>query len=139
MPPLFNNMNILNTILNTRTTLRISGNLPTVCYDEQTANILPNGINYCLSWRSRTNYRWYINVITQPIVKNSTDEIDPRWYFSSGLSKYPNYLQHKKFILSITPDGYIIIFGVVQVIFTSVSPNLAMLDTNKKFKFSTIY
>ncbi|RHZ52661.1 hypothetical protein Glove_459g12 [Diversispora epigaea] len=43
------------------------------------------------------------------------DVVDPRWQFSSVL----------------TPDGNIIIFGGCTIDFTSVSPKLAVLDTNK--------
>ncbi|RHZ53521.1 hypothetical protein Glove_441g85 [Diversispora epigaea] len=124
---LYNDMNILDTVSNTWTNLSTSGNLPTAC-EEYSANILPNGIIVYIGGVERVSVDADLTFVNMKKIKlfntnthewsqmNATgDEIDPRWYFSSVL----------------TSDGYIIIFGGSSRIFTSVSPDLAVLDTNK--------
>ncbi|RHZ52436.1 hypothetical protein Glove_461g29 [Diversispora epigaea] len=130
---LYNDMNTLNTVSNTWTTLSISENIPIRC-SHYTANILPNGIivyiggiekvsSFAASFTlvninqiklfDTENLEWsYVNA--------TGNEIDSRIYFTSVL----------------TPDGYIFIFGgstyaATNASLASVSPILAMLDTNK--------
>ncbi|RHZ45765.1 hypothetical protein Glove_655g8 [Diversispora epigaea] len=132
---LFNTMNILDTVPNTWTTLSISKNVPFRC-SHYTANILPNGIIVYIGGIEKVDNVVGFSLVNMNEIKlfntntyewsqmNATgDEIDPRWYFSSVL----------------TPDGYIIIFGgSTYEIIASVSPKLAILDTNKDpFEWST--
>ncbi|RHZ82474.1 hypothetical protein Glove_109g244 [Diversispora epigaea] len=129
---LFNDMNALNTVSNTWTTLIISGNIPNLC-DQYAANILPDGIivyfggveqvsvgaNFTLANMNKIKL-FDTNTYEWSRMDATGDEIDPRMYFSSVL----------------TQDGYIIIFGgctysATGTSFSSVFPKLATLDTNK--------
>ncbi|RHZ53472.1 hypothetical protein Glove_441g29 [Diversispora epigaea] len=126
-------MNILNTVLNTWTTLSISGNLPIRCA-HYTVNILPNGnIVYIGGVEDVSDYTVGFTLVNINQIKlfdtntyewsqmNATgDKIDSRLSFTSVL----------------TPDGYIIIFGgstyaTTNADISSVNPKLAMLNTNK--------
>ncbi|RHZ45758.1 hypothetical protein Glove_655g13 [Diversispora epigaea] len=125
--PLFNTMNTLNTVTKTWKTLSISGNPPTVC-DGYAANILSNGNIVYIGGVEQVSDDANFTLVNMKKIKlfnthtyqwsqmDATGvDVDPRWYFSSVL----------------TPDGNIIIFGGSTRNFTSVSPNLAVLDTNK--------
>ncbi|RHZ77942.1 hypothetical protein Glove_168g44 [Diversispora epigaea] len=127
---MFNDMNVLNTVSNTWTTLSIFKNLPLPC-SEYTANILPNGTIIYIGGLEQVGA--FFTLVDMKKIKlfdthkhewsqmNATgEEIDSRIYFSSVL----------------TPDGHIIIFGGISysggdVYIVSVSPKLATLDTNK--------
>ncbi|RHZ53556.1 hypothetical protein Glove_441g36 [Diversispora epigaea] len=128
---LFNDMNLLNTASNTWTTLTISGSIPTAS-DQYAANILSNGIIVYFGGVEQVNANADFTLASMNKIKlfdtsklewsqmdATGDNIDARMYFSSVL----------------TPDGYIIIFGgrtySATGSFTSVSPKLAKLDTNK--------
>ncbi|RHZ53496.1 hypothetical protein Glove_441g70 [Diversispora epigaea] len=126
----YNDMNILNTTKMTWSTLIIFENLPSpcACYS---ANILSNGIivyvggieaNTTNSFPANmNNIRLFDTNKYEWSQMNATGEtVDSRWFHTSVL----------------TPDGYIIIFGGCIFegefgIVNSVSPNLAVLDTNK--------
>ncbi|RHZ53537.1 hypothetical protein Glove_441g57 [Diversispora epigaea] len=127
---LYDDMNVLNTISSTWTTLSISGNIPNKC-SHYTANILPNGIivyiggleqvtdaNFTLVDMNKIKLFDTINLEWSEKITTG-DIIDSRQYFSSVL----------------TPDGYIIIFGGCSYTpgssyFSSVSPKLARLNTD---------
>ncbi|RHZ53538.1 hypothetical protein Glove_441g56 [Diversispora epigaea] len=129
---LFNDMNLLNTASNTWTTLTISGSIPTAS-DQYAANILSNGIIVYFGGVEQVNAGADFTLESMNKIKlfdtnklewsqmdATGDDVDARMYFSSVL----------------TPDGYIIIFGgrtysATGTSFTSVSPKLAKLDTNK--------
>ncbi|RHZ45759.1 hypothetical protein Glove_655g4 [Diversispora epigaea] len=129
---LYNDMNVLNTISNTWTTLSISGNLPNRC-SRYAANILPNGIVVYIGGLEQVSTDANFTLVDMNKIKlfdtnklewsemdTTGDAIDSRQYFSSVL----------------TPDGYIIIFGGCSYTpgssdYSSVSPKLAMLDTSK--------
>ncbi|RHZ53520.1 hypothetical protein Glove_441g84 [Diversispora epigaea] len=118
-----NDMNTFNTVSNTWSTLNIPGNLPSICY-EYTVNILPNGIIVYIGGVESAKFT-LVNMnqiklfdthkLEWSRMNTIGDEIDPRIYFSSVL----------------TPDGNIIIFGGCTKNRSSVSPKLAILDTNK--------
>ncbi|RHZ86378.1 hypothetical protein Glove_51g90 [Diversispora epigaea] len=123
---LYNDMNTLDTSSLTWRTLSISQNLP-LSTSDYSADILPNGIIVYIGGQEYTGVPVFSLVEMKSIklfdtkklewsYMNATgDDVDPRWLFTSVL----------------TPDGYIIIFGGCTKSFYSVSPNLALLDTNK--------
>ncbi|RHZ45757.1 hypothetical protein Glove_655g14 [Diversispora epigaea] len=131
---LFNDMNILDTVSNNWTTLSISENIPLRC-SRYTVNILPNGIIVYIGGVEQVSYDATFTLVKMNKIElfntnthewsqmNATgDEIDSRQHFSSVL----------------TPDGNIVIFGGCTIAFAGVSPNLAVLDTNKNpFEWST--
>ncbi|RHZ53550.1 hypothetical protein Glove_441g37 [Diversispora epigaea] len=128
---LYDDMNVLNTVSSTWTTLSISGSLPNKCC-HYTANILPNGNIVYIGGIEQISYGANFTLVDTNKIKlfdtnklewsqmdTTGDAIDPRQYFSSVL----------------TPDGYIIIFGGCSYTpgssyFSSVSPKLARLNTD---------
>ncbi|RHZ86442.1 hypothetical protein Glove_51g86 [Diversispora epigaea] len=122
----YNDMNTLDTSSLTWRTLSISENLPFPCCD-YSASLLPNGIIVYIGGQEDSGLTYYVLVKMKSIKlfdtkklewssMNATgDDVDSRWLFSSVL----------------TSDGYIIIFGGCSYYYFSVSPNLAILDTNK--------
>ncbi|RHZ48451.1 hypothetical protein Glove_551g15 [Diversispora epigaea] len=120
---LYNDMNTLDTPSMTWRTLSISENLP-LPNGDYSASLLPNGVivyiggEEDISWTlvNMKKIKLFDTTKLEWSYMNATgDDIDLRWQFSSVL----------------TPDGDIIIFGGCTQKFTSVSPNLAVLDTNK--------
>ncbi|RHZ51574.1 hypothetical protein Glove_476g71 [Diversispora epigaea] len=93
---LYNDMNVLNTVSKTWTTLSTSGNLPIRCF-EYTANILPNGIIVYIGGVEQVSdaNNTFVTMNKIKLFNTNTyewsqmnatgDEIDPRWFFSSVL------------------------------------------------------
>ncbi|RHZ71073.1 hypothetical protein Glove_262g60 [Diversispora epigaea] len=116
----YNEMNTLDTSSMTWKTLSIINNLPPLS-NGYSASILPNGIivyfggldgNVTLA--PMKNVSNNLSIIFNS--KNATgNDVDSRWLFASVL----------------TPDGHIIIFGGCDLNYISVSPKLAILNTNK--------
>ncbi|RHZ53491.1 hypothetical protein Glove_441g22 [Diversispora epigaea] len=132
---LYNDMNILNTVLNTWTTLSISGNLPIRCA-HYTVNILPNGnIVYIGGIEDVSD-----NTVDFTLVNiNQIKLFDTHKLEWSQMDATGDKIDSRHFFTSVlTPDGYIIVFGGCSYNAsayyedeTGVSPKLAMLDTNK--------
>ncbi|RHZ53482.1 hypothetical protein Glove_441g92 [Diversispora epigaea] len=118
-----NDMNILNTSSMTWMNLRIYKNLPSSCSD-YSANILPDGIIVYIGGQEiggplvkMKNIKLFDTNKSEWSQMNAIggDDIDSRWLFTSVL----------------TSNGFIIIFGGCSYYLTSVSPKLAILNTNK--------
>ncbi|RHZ54932.1 hypothetical protein Glove_421g66 [Diversispora epigaea] len=116
-----NEMNTLDTSKMAWKILTITNNLPPVSND-YSASILSNGIIVYFGGQSNGTLLKMKNIKLYDTKKDEWShmvatgiDVDSRFLFASVL----------------TPDGYIIIFGGCTVNLTSVSPNLAMLDTNK--------
>ncbi|RHZ86420.1 hypothetical protein Glove_51g56 [Diversispora epigaea] len=104
--------NDMNTSSMTWRTLGISENLllPTSDYS---ANILPNGIIVYIGGQEYTGGTGFTLVKMKSIKLFDTKKLE--WIFMNATA----------------PDGYIVIFGGCTLNKISVSPNLAVLDTNK--------
>ncbi|RHZ53509.1 hypothetical protein Glove_441g6 [Diversispora epigaea] len=130
---IYNDMNILNTVSNTWTTLSISGDLPTVC-SEYTADILPSGIIVYIG--GITEISAYTTGFT-PVNINRIKLFDTKKLEWSQMNATGDQIDSRIYFTSVlTPDGYIIIFGgctyaATNADLSSVSPKLAMLNTNK--------
>ncbi|RHZ54915.1 hypothetical protein Glove_421g133 [Diversispora epigaea] len=117
----YNEMNTLDTSSMAWKNLTITNNLPPLSSD-YSANILPNGIIVYIGGQDGTgtlvkmnNIKLFdTNKVEWSYMPVNGDNVDSRWFFSSVL----------------TPDGYIIIFGGCTLTLSSVSPKLAVLDTN---------
>ncbi|RHZ87661.1 hypothetical protein Glove_33g260 [Diversispora epigaea] len=125
-----NDMNILKTVSNTWATLQISENLPIECA-EYTANILPNGIIVYIGGIEKSSAYTYTLVNINQIKLFDTSKLEWSYINATG-----NKIDSRIYFTSVlTSDGYIIIFGdctyQTYVDPESVSPKLAMLDTNK--------
>ncbi|RHZ52451.1 hypothetical protein Glove_461g42 [Diversispora epigaea] len=127
----YNDMYILNTKTMTLSLLSILGNLPSRC-GAYSANILPNGIIIYIGGTANTT-----NATTTPININNIRLFDTNKYEWSQMNATGETIDSRWFHTSVlTTDGYIIVFGGCtfegKFSYTySVSPNLAVLDTNK--------
>ncbi|RHZ82475.1 hypothetical protein Glove_109g246 [Diversispora epigaea] len=130
---LYNDMNILNTVSNTWTTLSISGDLPTIC-GEYTADILPSGIIVYIGGMEKVSY--YAASFTLVNI-NKIKLFDTNKYEWSQMNATGDEIDSRICFTSVlTPDGYIIIFGgstyaTTDADLSSVNPKLAILNTNK--------
>ncbi|RHZ89569.1 hypothetical protein Glove_13g204 [Diversispora epigaea] len=121
----YDEMNILNTSSFIWKNLSIINNRPLPSSD-YSASLLPNGIIVYVGGQERQEPNDILTKMKSIKLFDTNkdewsymeaigDDVDPRWIFASVL----------------TPDGRIIIFGGCTYDFTSVSPNLAVLDTTK--------
>ncbi|RHZ52409.1 hypothetical protein Glove_461g37 [Diversispora epigaea] len=123
---LFNDMNILKTDSNTWTTLSIFENLPIPC-NQYTANILPNGIIVYIGGSENVGSTVDFTLVNMNEIK-LFDTKTYEWSQMITTGAIDSRVHHTSVL---TPDGYIIIFGGRTRDYTIVSPNLALLDTNK--------
>ncbi|RHZ85807.1 hypothetical protein Glove_60g139 [Diversispora epigaea] len=109
-------MNTLNTVKNTWTTLSIIENLPISC-NQYTANILPNGIIVYIGGSEDVDSTVDFTLVNM----NEIKLFDTKTYEWSQMitTGAIDSRVHHTFVLSRTRD------------YTIVSPNLAVLDTNK--------
>ncbi|RHZ53543.1 hypothetical protein Glove_441g64 [Diversispora epigaea] len=130
----YNDMNTLNSITMTWTTLSISENLPPRC-GGYSANILSNGIIVYIGGFEFGYLANTTNAIPKDI--NNIKLFDTNKYEWSQMNSTGETIDSRFFHTSVlTPDGYIVIFGGCTIelkgkIIKPVSPNLAVLDTNK--------
>ncbi|RHZ54986.1 hypothetical protein Glove_421g123 [Diversispora epigaea] len=119
---LHNEMNTLNTSSMTWKTLSITNNLPPPS-SSYSASILPNGIIVYFGGQEEND--------TLDTMKNiklfDTKENEWSYMVATGEDVDPR----RNFASVLTLDGYIIIFGGRSNSFASVSPKLAVLNTNK--------
>ncbi|RHZ52408.1 hypothetical protein Glove_461g38 [Diversispora epigaea] len=123
---LYNDMNTLNTVKNTWTTLSIIENLPISC-NQYTANILPNGIIVYIGGSEDDGSTVDFTLVNMNEIK-LFDTKTYKWSQMITTGAIDSRVHHTSVL---TPDGYIIVFGGRTRDYTIVSPNLALLDTNK--------
>ncbi|RHZ52449.1 hypothetical protein Glove_461g40 [Diversispora epigaea] len=123
---LYNDMNILNIVSNTWTKLSISKNHPIRCA-QYTANILPNGIIVYIGGSEQVRHGADFTLVNINAIK-LFDTRKHEWSYMKITGSIDSRVHHTSVL---TPDGYIIVFGGRTRNSSIVSPNLALLDTNK--------
>ncbi|RHZ71085.1 hypothetical protein Glove_262g58 [Diversispora epigaea] len=117
-----NEMNTLDTSSMTWKNLSIINNLPPLS-NGYSASILPNGIIIYFGGLEGSD-----TLITMKNIK-LFDTKENEWSYMVATGEDVD--SRRNFASVLTPDGYIIIFGGRTNSFASVSPKLAVLDTNK--------